>query len=397
MPRIYYFLPGRTDPVSETSAGWRSALPLQRHAARAPFPENPEFGWTHGVYFQTARDFLERNRYALLVRAVSSRLKRPVNVAEISLIQITIMKHGAFYHPALVQVAGFSEPLFFVLNAAVSKNGKQILHQEFEALARLGQIKGHAAYLPRVYGQASVPTPSGDTAEMFLGDWFAGFHEFHLSKDNDASAFNLRVWDDVKGHHFLSDKQSLAVYQQAAGILTSYYNPVTFEQIFPWHHAAGDFIVREDGFGMDVRLITVRQYAPLFDEGRKTRKESAPLEQVLFGLLIFLLNLSLRMRIDRIDGTGELVWAKESALAPVWKGFLEGLRMNRFGMPASNDLISKFKAYLFQICVSDAFELARAAAGGFHPEAAERELIALHLIDHVAALWAIITQGGGGQ
>lgn len=392
MPRFEFFLPGITDPVSETSEAWYLALPLKRHAAQSPWAITPDPGRTHGVYFQAARDFFKRDRYALLVRAVSGRLQRSVDLEEISKIQITIMKHGAFYHPALVKVVGLAEPLCFVLNTAFANTGKQILNQEFETLARLSHIRGHAG-LPKVYGQASMPIQGGDRAEMFLGEWFSGFHEFHISKGAKDDDFDLLIWDDDNGHHFLTEKQSLSVYQQAACMLASYYHPETFEQIFPWHHAAGDFIVREDGAGVDVRLITVRRYAPLFDRGPNVRKKSPSFEEMMFGLLVFLLNLSIRMRIDRLDGTGDLVWAKETAVAPSWHGFLEGLRMGRFsGSLAPEALIDKFKLYLSRFPVSEVFELARTTAGGFHPEAAERELLLRHLIDHVAALWSIITE-----
>jgi hypothetical protein len=46
-------------------------------------------------------------------------------------------------------------------------------------------------------------------------------------------------------------------------LLTAYYNIDTGEQIFPWHHAAGDFVVTPLAEGFPVKLIAVRGYAIL--------------------------------------------------------------------------------------------------------------------------------------
>ena len=385
MARVYYFLSETGRPVSHTDVAWHAVLPMNRHAARVPHDKKSRETWTNGDYFEAARAFLDRNGGALLGEAVSGRLKRSVCLEEIDEIHITLLKHGAFYHPARIRATGAFPPLCFVLNTAISPEGKQILRQEVEALKRL-HVTETDALLPRVYAQASVPARIGNI-QMFLGDWFIDFHEFHLSEKPAAGGYGIRVWNDTNGHYFLSDEQTDALYHGAALLLTAYYNPMTFDQIFPWHHGAGDFVVRVNGSDIDVRLITVRQYAPLFAAASPSPADAAPSEQVMFGLLIFLLNLTLRMRIDRLDGTGELVWAPETVLAPVWYGFLQGLAQGLFRHPWSADLVSAFTAYLSRIPVAAAYELALEAGGGFHADAEERALINANLIDHVAALW----------
>lgn len=387
-PRISFFLPATAEPVSDACDDWHSPLPLNRRAARVPGPRTQDAGLTNGDYFKAARFLLKRDRFQFVRGAVSARLKRPVFVEELEEIHIVLMKHGAFYHPALVRVMAADRLLCFVLNTAVSQDGIRILHQEVQALRRLHRYESDDG-LPVVYGEVSVPTRCG-TVTMFLADWFEGFHEFHLSGTNTETPFKISVWDETDGHHVLSDEQTCALYHRAARLLTAYYNPRTFEQIFPWHHAAGDFVVRVNKSDIDVRLITVRRYAPLFTAADPPLGGCPQPEQVMFGLLIFFLNLSIRMRIDRLDGTGDLVWAPDTALEPTWNGFLEGLGHGFFADRRSVALVSDFRAYLSRIPVEAAFDLAREAAGGFHAKADESPLIASHLIDHIAALWTIV-------
>ena len=75
----------------------------------------------------------------------------------------------------------------------------------------------------------------------------------------------LVLWDGSPQPNYLSRQQTRHVYIEISKILTLYYNPRTYHQIFPWHHGAGDFVVRADGDRIEVRLVTVRQYGPLAD------------------------------------------------------------------------------------------------------------------------------------
>ena len=85
-----------------------------------------------------------------------------------------------------------------------------------------------------------------------------------------------------------------------AAILTGYFDTRSFAQIYPWHPAAGDFIARIAGDGVAVRLVAARQYGPLVGPPDLPPEEA---------LLFFFLNLTLRLRVDRLDGVGEVAWA----------------------------------------------------------------------------------------
>jgi len=69
-----------------------------------------------------------------------------------------------------------------------------------------------------------------------------------------------------------------------------------------WHHAAG-ISCKEHWGVVDVRLTTARGYEPLviFIEDQDINP--------VMALLYFFLDLTVRMRLDRWEGVGEIVWA----------------------------------------------------------------------------------------
>ena len=75
----------------------------------------------------------------------------------------------------------------------------------------------------------------------------------------------------------------------------------------------------EDDKGIDVRLSTARQYEPLLDYTQQINP--------LLALFYSFLNISIRMRLDRIDGVGEIIWADASCLEAAITGFFEALKI----------------------------------------------------------------------
>ncbi len=78
---------------------------------------------------------------------------------------------------------------------------------------------------------------------------------------------------------------------------------------------------RENG-QMACKLITVRQYAPRLEFHKRS-----PENQVT-AMLLFFANLTIRMRLDRLDGVGETVWARDHSVEATIKGVVDGLRRN---------------------------------------------------------------------
>ena len=154
---------------------------------------------------------------------------------------------------------------------------------------------------------------------MVLGEWLAGYHEWHASDDPGSGDRKIHLWDYENGYRFLSDVESYELLLQAATILTCYYDQASFRQIYPWHHGAGDFVAKAEPDAISVKLITARQYEPLvqFDQAEEADR--------LVATIQFLLNLALRMRLDRLDGVGEPVWLEAFAVHSAIDGFFAGL------------------------------------------------------------------------
>jgi len=211
-----------------------------------------------------------------------------------------------------------------VMNVAVTERGRERLYREFGVLKELNRKKD-SPYLPRAHFQDEVGTPGLSERRskndprllMFLADWFEGYHEFHLSVDQTDRHQKLVIWDRDREAHYLSDMQAAETYAQISTILTGYYDLQTFRQIFPWHHAAGDFILRTTEEANDVRLVTARQYAPMVSG-----------MSIFDALVFFLLNLSLRTRLDRFDGVGAVAWAEDPCVGATLKGFFQGLPLH---------------------------------------------------------------------
>lgn len=275
---------------------------------------------TYGDYFLAARDFLSQKLDILLRRAIKASGLDAVHASgRVDKIGIHLVKHGAFYHPARIILHGIGALPAMVLNVAVSPAGRNIIAREYQSLERL-HTEFNLDLIPEVYAFGHGRTPRKGNLDMFAGQWLSGFCEFHPAIAGKSGCRKWFVWDE-DSRWALSDDQIGEVYRDAMFILTSFYNPLTFEAVLDWHHAAGDFVVKRGTSNIQVRLITVRRYAPMLDLSPGEVDSQA----VLDGLVVFLLNTSMRMRLDRLDGVGEPVWAADRVVGAIWRGFVQGL------------------------------------------------------------------------
>ncbi|MCP4023727.1 MAG: hypothetical protein GY729_17920, partial [Desulfobacteraceae bacterium] len=185
-------------------------------------------------------------------------LQKMVQTNESQHIYFFLEKHGAFYHPIrlCVQLNELT-PIYFVLNGAVSKPGLSLMEDEYGLLTKLSQ-KFSFQFIPQVYATGSV-SMDDHAFGFFLGEWFKGYNEFHIT--DDAKEKKIVIWGSDGKHTYLPLDKASTIYEKIATILTGYYDIVTFEQIFPWHHAAGDFIVKKLNSGFDVKMVTIRGYS----------------------------------------------------------------------------------------------------------------------------------------
>ena len=392
MPRFKFFLSSRNDSVREDDFIWSTPIPLSRYQSPSILDQDNDILINHGDYFTAARDFLERDRYAIITQAVCQYLNRKILSQEIEEIRIFLDKHGEFYHPAKIETVLQAVKIPFVLNVAVTDVGKQCAQREYRLLKKLN-TQYPDSFVPKVYAQGSVFIKM-DQAEirMFLGEWFEGFNEFHISLDPDDKKYKIMVWDHGHGNFFLTPHQTTELYRQAAKILTFYYNVETFEQISSWHHAAGDFVLTCQKDDIELKLVTVRQYRSMYENNIAIGSIEPDSELILEALLVFFLNMTIKMRIDRLDGVGDVVWSDDVAIKGILKGFFEALALKPLFSMFSEPLDHCFRQHLLSCRRADFFDLNHAIVHTYPSQTPEVPLIQQHLEKHVEDLYNSIRQ-----
>ena len=392
-PQFKYYLQYTKNLIDENSNIWSLPLPMSRKKSQ----KADGLSVTYGEYFYAVRSFLEKDEFKSITSAISQRLNQNIKPEEIKEIRIYLEKHGEFYHPAKIETYINRSRILFVLNVAISSAGKNYIKREFEILNKLNN-EFSFSFIPKVYSRGEICIKNKNVEiSMFLGEWFEGFNEFHISpnkykQDKTDSSIKIVVWDHEKGNFFLSADETFELYSQVAMILTCYYNAETFEQIFPWHHAAGDFVIKLQNNNMKLKLITVRQYASLFNYPTEIAKNNtdSDIYLILEAMLVFFLNLSIRNRLDRLDGVGEIVWSDNIAVEGTLKGFLKGL-----SQISSNNLISdthaaNFINYISCFSKTDLLELCNSIVNTYNPMAPELSVIRQNLKNHVDILFSTI-------
>ena len=381
MPIVSYFLSTTGHPIDQNHPLWHQPLPDNRlSGAKKPASIDTDVV-TYGRYFSAVSKFCEAAGWDRILKAASRKLEQPVDKKDIGRLAIFLEKHGAFYHPARLRVAVKDQTLSFVVNVAASNPGCRALSREIKALERLNAQRPFG-WFPRVYGSAAVDLP------MFLGDWFDGFHEFHLTRRPDSDEPAIVVWDGAAARCLLSEQQAADLYRNAAMILAACYDPITSCQIFPWHHAAGDFVVRVEEERVTIRLITVRDYVPMSSSASEPDNDRALLD----ALVVFFIHLSVRMRLDRLDGVSEVIWAPDSCLVPMIDGFFQGLDLTARMSDFPEAFPEAFRYYFNHHDADDLLAMARRITETvFDQRTEERFVIDSHLARHIHGIHRILS------
>ncbi|MFH1155707.1 MAG: hypothetical protein V1793_18015 [Pseudomonadota bacterium] len=373
-PQFQFIIPGFPAPIDAAASLW--AEPLNGNMDAGPSGDGS--GLSIGDYFTRAQTFLMLDDCRALRLAASDH--GDDSKAKISAITISLEKHGAFYHPARVR-ATFPDipPLDLALNCAAASPGLEIIETEYQALKKI-KASDPQAPVPEVYGYGRVQDQDRDTA-FFLAQWFDGFHEFHITTPDPGE--RIVIWESEEAISFIPFPRARRLYEKASEILTSLYNPDTFEQVFPWHHAAGDFVVRLRDGEPELRLITVRGYNPMIG---LPAGEEPDYDLVLNALLVFLLNLTLRMRIDRIDGTGRYHLMESSVIQATLSGFFKTLPSLDSRFKSALGLGHDFASYIAEFSMDDYAELLGSIIDSYHPKAPETGLLKNNLKEHSRVL-----------
>ncbi|MGD9078022.1 MAG: hypothetical protein PVG96_01715 [Desulfobacterales bacterium] len=389
MPRFSFFISYSKEPVTQDSPIWHEPIPLRLDTLIKHDGHGESI--SHAAYFRAARSCLEANSFEVITRAVSRQLNRDVTASDIEEIRIRLEKHGEFYHPSRIETVVNQQQLSFVLNVAISETGRRFIEAEFHLINRLN-TEQPLHYLPQAYGLGRADGLNGESFAMFLGQWFEGYHEFHTSFDPVDKILKIMVWDDVRGRFFLSVEQTQTLYALVSKILTSYYNLESFEQVFSWHHAAGDFIVRVKNEKLDLKLVSVRRYEAIFGDQKNTQTTPVDPQQILQALLIFFLNLSIHIRLDRLDGIGEMVWSDSLAVEATLVGFLEALSMKPDIPFLPDSPLACFVAYLTSCSEKDLIDLTGAIINRSNPQMPGLAVVKKNINTHGEILYASIQQ-----
>jgi hypothetical protein len=347
---------------------------------------------TLGSYFKAIQGFLLRNNGAALDVPLQQSRHTSFCSDAIDTLVIRSEKHGVLYHIASVEIAGAFEPVKLAVSTALSEEGKACLDREYEILQSLSQSHP-LPYLPRIYTRGQTEFQGkGQQAHMVmvLSEWFQGFHEWHTSVQKPREGQKIKLWDPDKNHRYLTGVEAYELFREAAKILTLYYDPDTFRQIYPWHHAAGDFIVRIGLDTLEMRLVTIRKYSSVMEAF--TTDPIHPLTAVVY----FFLNLTIRMRLDRMDGVGKLVWVEDFAVKATAQGFFDALdimhRNEKFTLCAVDELVA-----LLQSFGLDEIETLLQSLCRLYEECDQEEyaVIQTHLKAHARSLYAVLRQYRG--
>lgn len=297
-------------------------VPLSAEGERIPLPGGPDNALSqlcYGPYLKAISDCLCRNACQPLLELLSKHVKRSISPAEIKRVDLISEKHGTLYQVARLNADLDKGAYSLAVNVATYPEQHAFLENEFHLLQHLCD-KFYPAFLPTPYlkGEALYRDERLGCMDLqfFVAEWFEDFHEFHLTTQPKEAHPVIQVWNADSTDSVLTREQTRSLYRCAAAILTTYLDERSFEQIYPWHHAAGDFVVRVEQGAIDLRLVTVRDYRCLLAPGPGC-------ENILAAILHFFLNATMRLRLDRLDGTGALAWAGPDSLTGMTEGFLE--------------------------------------------------------------------------
>ena len=383
-PQLRFSLSGQIKPLEPNSKLWNLPLPVKREITGTKADQNSSISVTYEDYFEATGAFIKKNNYEVILTALSC-INKFAPLEQINGINISLEKHGPFYHPSKVVVVIDNLKIPFVLNVAVSKIGIECIHKEYFTLKKLNSEFPNS-FIPSVYGRDDFIGRENFKVGMFLAEWFEGYSEFHISKDPSDGKEKILIWDNLNGNMFVSADKAIEIYRQASMIMTCFYNVHTFEQIFPWHHASGDFVVKQTGDSLDVKLITARQHSSLFEPKVKAEDQGLIFE----GLFMFLVILSIRMRLDRIDGIGDIVWADNMSVEGTIKGFREGIKIKTGAGVIPYNFIDEFRIYVQSISESELFELSKAVINSFNQSAPDLPIICRNLAKHSSELFLAV-------
>lgn len=300
--------------------------------------------------------------------------------------QLTVVseKIGALYHVARVEMRSPAGAVVFAVNTALSDAGKSCLERDYRLLRLLENCRaGNRLPKALAFQPADDNNPAPEARfSHFLAEWQDDFHEWHATNPAADGRQRLSLWDRRRGAAILNADESSQIINNAAAILTGCFDFASRKAVWDWHHAAGDFIVRRAENGIEVRLITVRDFRSC-----PFRPDQAEVPLIL-DLLLFFLDLTFRMRLDKLDGVGETVWLDDSAAVATAAGFFDTLAERARTEPIAAELGPQLRHICRGFTEDELAAVASPVLAGYDEllSAADRETIEQHRAAHLKTL-----------
>ena len=382
LPSIQYYHASLSGPRPMDLERLDSLIPIDRPTGMARSTNQI----TYRTYLESIEAVLSRRWDQIMEVIAEFHTEDNFQIKE---IRIITEKHGGDYHPARIDIRTEDSEVSFVMNVALTERGRDRLIREFNVLRHLDS-KFPARFVPKTYfinENVELDFVGREIpVRMFLGEWFTGFHEFHVTNIDNKKSQCLMLWDMELGYREMSARESHDIYRQAASILTYYYNLEDFSEIHPWHHAAGDFVVSTSGNQVSVKLITARQYAP------RVSFSEYHIENRVEALKLFFANLTIRNRLDRLDGVRDIVWADNYCLQATVEGFWAGLQMQVKTGLCSEEVLMQSRKALTSISLVDLTQVFSSILSSYDSVSPDRPVISDNLADHILHVYKIVQQ-----
>jgi hypothetical protein len=368
-----YMVPGIHGPVACPPEVLKEILPITRPLSSKTTKAHINME----SYFRVIENFIIANLDNLLHAVAQIHGTAPPTIQR---VEILAEKSGSDYHPAKITAVSPQADSSFAVNVAMTPRGFMRIDSEFPAMQFLGR-HFQQKFVPSVFfcGAQSVSgqISSNHPARMFVTEWCDGYHEFHLSRNPISGEIQPKLWESQHRISPLSETELRQIYVRAAHILTYYYDIDTHREIYPWHHAAGDFIVSRTGNKIDVRLIATRQYSP-----RLIVRHSSDVSPCDAAIL-FLANLTLRMRLDRSDGIGDILWGPLHSVEDTVLGFVSGLRAQMQEGRVSKSVFEEMVVRLRMLAPDHLADIFTCVIDSYDPSAPDLQIIQHNSAEHV--------------
>ncbi|MGD9578381.1 MAG: hypothetical protein AB7Y74_09025 [Syntrophorhabdus sp.] len=341
-----------------------------------------------GDFFHVIRLFLLDRAGPVLTSLLSRTWDRDISLQDIDNVIIRYEKYGTLYQIVSAEIISGNQKMKLAVSAALTPDAQQNITLEYNLISYMNTKTG-LPYLPRVFCINSLDVEKDshtETVALTLAEWFEGYHEWHFSK-NDIGNNAIVIWDTARGNRSVSDQEAYTIIKEASKILTFYYNVGGSERIVPWHHGAGDFIVNTDSGKVDVKLITVRGYEPFASPD--TNQTVGP----LLGILFFLIELTVKMRMDKMEGMGETIWADSRYMNAAIQGFFHAMKIKERDHECNDISIDDFMATLKTLNKDEiASSISSYLKHNQAPDTSDYRVIQEHMGEHAADLASALQQ-----